>query len=83
MTPTPVPQPAPQTEEPKAPVLPETKEEAYFINPTDKTAQLPETGSENSNLAFVSLSSLIAGMGILIRINIDFTAFAMGSICIV
>ncbi|WP_303953758.1 LPXTG cell wall anchor domain-containing protein [Streptococcus vestibularis] len=34
------------------------------MNPTDKTAQLPETGSENSNLAFVSLSSLLAGMGL-------------------
>ena len=63
-TPTPEPQPAPQTEEPKAPVLPETKEEAHFINPSDKTAQLPETGSEDSNLAFVGLASLLAGMGL-------------------
>ncbi|MDU1830981.1 LPXTG cell wall anchor domain-containing protein [Streptococcus vestibularis] len=31
------------------------------------TAQLPETGSENSNLAFVSLSSLLAGMGLYAR----------------
>ena len=63
-TPTPEPQPAPQTEEPKAPVLPETKEEAHFINPTDKTAQLPETGSENSNLAIFGLASLLAGFGL-------------------
>ena len=63
-TPTPEPQPAPQTEEPKAPVLPETKEEAYFINPTDKTAQLPETGSEDSNLAILGLASLLAGFGL-------------------
>ena len=60
-TPTPEPQPAPQTEEPKAPVLPETKEEAHFINPSDKTAQLPETGSEDSNLAIFGLASLLAG----------------------
>ena len=63
-TPTPEPQPAPQTEEPKAPVLPETKEEAHFINPTDKTAQLPETGSEDSNLAILGLASLLAGFGL-------------------
>ncbi|WP_455468702.1 YSIRK-type signal peptide-containing protein [Streptococcus salivarius] len=63
-TPTPEPQPAPQTEEPKAPVLPETKEEAHFINPTDKTAQLPETGSEDSDLAIVGLASLLAGFGL-------------------
>ena len=63
-TPTPEPQPAPQTEEPKAPVLPETKEEAHFINPSDKTAQLPETGSEDSNLAIFGLASLLAGFGI-------------------
>ena len=63
-TPTPEPQPAPQTEEPKAPVLPETKEEARFINPTDKTAQLPETGSEDSNLAIFGLASLLAGFGL-------------------
>ena len=63
-TPTPEPQPAPQTEEPKAPVLPETKEEARFINPTDKTAQLPETGSEDSDLAIVGLASLLAGFGL-------------------
>ena len=63
-TPTPEPQPAPQTEEPKAPVLPETKEEAHFINTTDKTAQLPETGSEDSNLAIFGLASLLAGFGL-------------------
>ena len=63
-TPTPEPQPAPQTEEPKAPVLPETKEEAHFIDPTDKTAQLPETGSEDSNLAIFGLASLLAGFGL-------------------
>ncbi|WP_455445340.1 GEVED domain-containing protein [Streptococcus salivarius] len=63
-TPTPEPQPAPQTEEPKAPVLPETKEEAHFIDPTDKTAQLPETGSEDSNLAILGLASLLAGFGL-------------------
>ena len=63
-TPTPEPQPAPQTEEPKAPVLPETKEEAHYINPTDKTAQLPETGSEDSNLAIFGLASLLAGFGL-------------------
>ena len=63
-TPTPEPQPAPQTEEPKAPVLLETKEEAHFINPTDKTAQLPETGSEDSDLAIVGLASLLAGFGL-------------------
>ena len=63
-TPTPEPQPAPQTEEPKAPVLPETKEEARFINPTDKTAQLPETGSEDSDLAIVGLASLLTGFGL-------------------
>ncbi|VUW91236.1 Gram positive anchor [Streptococcus vestibularis] len=66
-TPTPESHPTLQSEEAKAPVLPETKEEAYFINSTDKTAQLPETGSENSNLAFVSLSSLLAGMGLYAR----------------
>ena len=64
VTPTPVPQPAPQTEEPKAPVLPETKEEARYINPSDKTAQLPETGSEDSNLAIFGLASLLAGFGL-------------------
>ncbi len=63
-TPTPEPQPAPQTEEPKAPVLPETKEEARYINPSDKTAQLPETGSEDSNLAIFGLASLLAGFGL-------------------
>ena len=63
-TPTPEPQPAPQTEEPKALVLPETKEEAHFINPSDKTAQLPETGSEDSNLAIFGLASLLAGFGL-------------------
>ena len=63
-TPTPEPQPAPQTEGPKAPVLPETKEEAHFINPSDKTAQLPETGSEDSNLAIFGLASLLAGFGL-------------------
>ncbi|MFR2307755.1 MAG: LPXTG cell wall anchor domain-containing protein, partial [Streptococcus salivarius] len=63
-TPTPEPQPAPQTEEPKAPVLPETKEEAHFINPSDKTAQLQETGSEDSNLAIFGLASLLAGFGL-------------------
>ena len=63
-TPTPEPQPAPQTEEPKAPVLTETKEEAHFINPSDKTAQLPETGSEDSNLAIFGLASLLAGFGL-------------------
>ena len=63
-TPTPEPQPALQTEEPKAPVLPETKEEAHYINPTDKTAQLPETGSEDSNLAIFGLASLLAGFGL-------------------
>ena len=63
-TPTPEPQPALQTEEPKAPVLPETKEEAHFINPSDKTAQLPETGSEDSNLAIFGLASLLAGFGL-------------------
>ena len=63
-TPTPEPKPAPQTEEPKAPVLPETKEEAHFINPSDKTAQLPETGSEDSNLAIFGLASLLAGFGL-------------------
>ena len=63
-TPTPETQPAPQTEEPKAPVLPETKEEAHFINPSDKTAQLPETGSEDSNLAIFGLASLLAGFGL-------------------
>ena len=63
-TPTPEPQPAPQTEEPKAPVLPETKEEAHFINPSDKIAQLPETGSEDSNLAIFGLASLLAGFGL-------------------
>ena len=74
VTPTPMPDPTPkpesqptpqpQPEEPKAPVLPETKEEAQFINPTDKTAQLPETGSEDSNLAIFGLASLLAGFGL-------------------
>ena len=64
VTPTPVPDTTPQTEEPKAPVLPETKEEAHFINPSDKTAQLPETGSEDSNLAIFGLASLLAGFGL-------------------
>ncbi|MCB8556689.1 MULTISPECIES: hypothetical protein [Streptococcus] len=37
VTPTPELHPTLQPEEAKAPVLPETKEEAYFINPTDSS----------------------------------------------
>lgn len=64
VTPTPEPQQAPQTEDPKAPLLPETKEEAHFINPSDKTAQLPETASEDSNLAIFGLASHLARFGL-------------------
>ena len=62
-TPTPEPQPTPQAK-PEESVLPETKEEASFINPTDKNAQLPKTGSEDSNLAIFGLASLLAGFGL-------------------
>ena len=63
VTPTPVPQPTPQAK-PEESVLPETKEEASFINPTDENAQLPKTGSEDSNLAIFGLASLLAGFGL-------------------
>lgn len=56
-------QPAPQTEEPKAPVLPETKEEAHFINQVIDSST-SETGSEDSNLAIFGLASLLAGFGL-------------------
>ena len=62
-TPTPEPQPTPQAK-PEESVLPETKEEASFINPTDENAQLPKTGSEDSNLAIFGLASLLAGFGL-------------------
>ena len=62
-TPTPEPQPTPQAKTEKS-VLPETKEEASFINPTDENAQLPKTGSEDSNLAIFGLASLLAGFGL-------------------
>ena len=60
VTPTPVPESTPQAK-PEESVLPETKEEASFINPTDENAQLPKTGSEDSNLAIFGLASLLAG----------------------
>ena len=62
-TPTPEPQPTPQAK-PEESVPPETKEEASFINPTDENAQLPKTGSEDSNLAIFGLASLLAGFGL-------------------
>ena len=62
-TPTPEPQSTPQAK-PEESVLPETKEEASFINPTDENAQLPKTGSEDSNLAIFGLASLLAGFGL-------------------
>ena len=62
-TPTPEPQPTPQAKTEES-VLPETKEEASFINPTDENAQLPKTGSEDSNLAIFGLASLLAGFGV-------------------
>ncbi|MFR4933246.1 GEVED domain-containing protein [Streptococcus sp.] len=62
-TPTPEPQPTPQAKQEES-VLPETKEEARFINPTDENAQLPKTGSEDSNLAIFGLASLLAGFGL-------------------
>ena len=63
VTPTPVPESTPQAK-PEESVLPETKEEASFINPTDENAQLPKTGSEDSNLAIFGLASLLAGFGL-------------------
>ena len=63
VTPTPEPQPTPQAKSEES-VLPETKEEASFINPTDENAQLPKTGSEDSNLAIFGLASLLAGFGL-------------------
>ena len=63
VTPTPVPESTPQAK-PEEFVLPETKEEASFINPTDENAQLPKTGSEDSNLAIFGLASLLAGFGL-------------------
>ena len=63
VTPTPVPESTPQVK-PEESVLPETKEEASFINPTDENAQLPKTGSEDSNLAIFGLASLLAGFGL-------------------
>ena len=63
VTPTPVPESTPQAK-PEESVLPETKEEVSFINPTDENAQLPKTGSEDSNLAIFGLASLLAGFGL-------------------
>ena len=63
VTPTPVPESTPQAK-PEESVLPETKEDASFINPTDENAQLPKTGSEDSNLAIFGLASLLAGFGL-------------------
>ena len=63
VTPTPVPESTPQAK-PEESVLLETKEEASFINPTDENAQLPKTGSEDSNLAIFGLASLLAGFGL-------------------
>ena len=63
VTPTSVPESTPQAK-PEESVLPETKEEASFINPTDENAQLPKTGSEDSNLAIFGLASLLAGFGL-------------------
>ncbi|WP_270333045.1 CshA/CshB family fibrillar adhesin-related protein [Streptococcus koreensis] len=65
-TPTPVPTPAPTpdpvpTPDPKP--VPETKE-AKFINPSDETAVLPETGTEESSKTGLAILSALTGLSL-------------------
>ena len=65
-TPTPVPTPAPTpdpvpTPDPKP--VPETKE-TKFINPSDETALLPETGTEESSKTGLAILSALTGLSL-------------------
>ena len=65
-TPTPVPTPAPTpdpvpTPDPKP--VPETKE-IKFINPSDETAVLPETGTEETSKTGLALLSALTGLSL-------------------
>ncbi|MTQ41461.1 MULTISPECIES: CshA/CshB family fibrillar adhesin-related protein [unclassified Streptococcus] len=65
-TPTPVPTPAPTpdpvpTPDPKP--VPETKE-TKFINPSDETAVLPETGTEESSKTGLAFLSALTGLSL-------------------
>ena len=65
-TPTPVPTPAPTpdpvpTPDPKP--VPETKE-TKFINPSDETAVLPETGTEESSKTGLAILSALTGLSL-------------------
>ncbi|QXW95969.1 YSIRK-type signal peptide-containing protein [Streptococcus rubneri] len=65
-TPTPTPTPAPTpdpvpTPDPKP--VPETKE-TKFINPSDETAVLPETGTEESSKTGLALLSALTGLSL-------------------
>ena len=59
-TPTPTPDPVP-TPDPKP--VPETKE-TKFINPSDETAVLPETGTEESSKTGLALLSALTGLSL-------------------
>ncbi|RGM73992.1 YSIRK-type signal peptide-containing protein [Streptococcus ilei] len=67
-TPTPVPTPAPTpdpvpTPDPKP--VPETKE-TKFINPSDETAVLPETGTEESSKTGLAILSALTGLSLFV-----------------
>ena len=62
--PTPQPTPQPKQEEPTIPVVPETKEEVKYIDPQNPTAQLPNTGTEESSTAGLAIFSALAGLSL-------------------
>ncbi|MFR2573056.1 MAG: hypothetical protein ACLS9T_10260 [Streptococcus salivarius] len=45
-------------------MLPETKEEAHYINPTDKTLNFQKLVVKIQTLQSVGLASLLAGFGL-------------------
>ncbi|EFQ56002.1 Gram-positive signal peptide protein, YSIRK family [Streptococcus parasanguinis F0405] len=63
-TPEPQPTPQPQPEEPTIPVVPETKEEVKYIDPQNPTAQLPNTGTNESSTAGLAIFSALAGLSL-------------------
>ncbi|MTS01046.1 YSIRK-type signal peptide-containing protein [Streptococcus parasanguinis] len=62
--PQPTPEPQPKPEEPTIPVVPETKEEVKYIDPQNPTAQLPNTGTNESSTAGLAIFSALAGLSL-------------------
>ena len=63
VTPDPVPTPDPQPKS-EVSVVPQVKEEIRFIDPSDQTAQLPNTGTKETSTLGLSLLTALTGLSL-------------------